>query len=1378
MTFDAEYWWPWKRKSFETIRDAIQQANLFDEVWYRSRYAIIAKDALKHYMRRGARKGYDPNPLFASQWYAASYKHVKTNPLVHFVVEGARSRLSPHPLFDTELYCRSNADVVAAGLNPLSHYLERGGLEGRDPHPLFQSQWYLDENPDVAAARVNPLVHYLEHGAAEGRDPSTEFSTDWYLARYPDVAASGLNPLVHYVLRGRDEGRTARLSKRNAELVSLSGLFDHDYYLNKNPDVAAAGVDPLQHYIDYGGSEGRRPSALFDGQRYLRNNLDVAAAGENPLVHWLRHGRNQRRSSPIKPEAVRQLSEFCNPFHLERAYVREHDPDFFVSIITPTFNTPVQYLNELFTSLLNQRYTNWEWVVVDDGSTDLDTVNILKAFADRSSRVKVAFEHHLGISGASNRALELSIGSHVALVDHDDLLSRDALLLVWQCWLEDKKCPGFYTDECKLSDNGELFDFYYKPAWSPILLENNMYLGHLTVYRRDVVLAAGGFRSEYDGTQDFDLALRVSERVDALRHISEICYFWRAVPGSTAATLTAKEYALDRQRLALLDHARKKNPRASVRPGWAIGFWHIDYPITDVHPLVSYVIPTAARSRVVRGKQVDLLTHCIASLERSKFYDNVEYVVVHNGNLTEAHLEFLGTLRRVKLVEFKSTGFLNMSRKFNFGVDNASGELICLVNDDIEIVTSEGGKQIVGFMQSNPAVGAVATLCLYENGQTQHNGMILLEGGPSHAGIYKSPEFPGHFGNLRSRREAFGVCGALMFVRRALWQDLGGWSEQFPGNFNDVDFCLRLRKAGFSCVVDPSIVAFHFEGASKTGTFPAEKGNLAIEWGQISDPYFNKNFKQSSPYFEIGAAELAEVRIDLDPDRFEHWLNERIATRAVRFQAEGRHKLTVGVPVFNQAPQLLEELAMSIAMQTYKNMEVILVDDASTDPATVAWIDNMAKTGFATVIRHDINKGITGANRSIVEAMSGSFLLLVDADDFLTVDALMVMAHHIEKHPDAKMFYSDEFNSDASSKLFNPFFKPDLDPVLITNCCYPTHLMAISRELLQSTGAYTDVKATWCHDYDSLTRAIVVGERPVHVREFLYAWRIVPGSTAAAGYTAKPQTIQSQKFVLDRLIRNLGVSQLLRVERNPLFDHEGMWRVVMHGELPTVTILKAQDVWAAEGGLDGAAVLGRAVAAASEAEWIAIVADQSPEGDVLRGLFAVSLLDKRVSVVSGIVRDAEEKGVRWAGGFFMPGGLIFDPYSGTDFSRSGYHGQLYCQRCVDVAAPMNVLIRKDILHRVLLKLGPRITSQKLVVALGLDAAANDELVCVTPHVECFVRKSWIGPFDDQGLLKEAEIGLTQSRWYNSELPKLTEAAYGIIKGNGGRPTAAGGEAER
>ena len=234
-----------------------------------------------------------------------------------------------------------------------------------------------------------------------------------------------------------------------------------------------------------------------------------------------------------------------------------------------------------------------------------------------------------GIASASNSALARASGSHVALVDHDDLLSRNAFLAAYEAWKRAPATQLFYTDECIADANGGFQLIWPKPDWSPAYLENTMCVGHLTIYRTDFLRSLGGFRSEYDGTQDYDLALRASLTEPKVVHLSIFGYVWRAVPGSAAGDTNAKRYAIDRQRKALLDYARNKHAEATVKPGWCQGFWRIVYPLAQPVPLLSYVIPTGGNSRAVK----DLVLNCVRSFEAKKFYPNREYIIVHNGDL-------------------------------------------------------------------------------------------------------------------------------------------------------------------------------------------------------------------------------------------------------------------------------------------------------------------------------------------------------------------------------------------------------------------------------------------------------------------------------------------------------------------------------------------------------------------------------------------------------------------------------------------------------------------------------------------------------------------------------------------------------------------------
>ena len=296
-----------------------------------------------------------------------------------------------------------------------------------------------------------------------------------------------------------------------------------------------------------------------------------------------------------------RLTDICNPERDEPGE-KVFDEGFRISVVTPTYNTEPRYLQELFQTLKNQLYSNWEWILVDDGSYKPSTLTTLRDLAKADHRVRVTIgTKNRGIASASNSALAEASGSHTALVDHDDLLSRDAFLAVYEAWKHAPATQLFYTDECIADLKGRFQLIWPKPAWSPAYLENTMCIGHLSIYKTDFLRSLGGFRSEYDGTQDYDLALRASLAEPKVVHLPIFGYVWRAVPGSAADEVNDKHYAIDRQRKALLDYARSKHPKATVKPGWAQGFWRIVYPLPQPVPLLSYVIPTGGNSRKVRG---------------------------------------------------------------------------------------------------------------------------------------------------------------------------------------------------------------------------------------------------------------------------------------------------------------------------------------------------------------------------------------------------------------------------------------------------------------------------------------------------------------------------------------------------------------------------------------------------------------------------------------------------------------------------------------------------------------------------------------------------------------------------------------------------------
>jgi GT2 family glycosyltransferase/SAM-dependent methyltransferase len=1167
---------------------------------------------------------------------------------------------------------------------------------------LTSTSWRLTETARSILERSPPVVRQTLRQALKILSPAA--------FRNLSQQAAAVEQSNNGFLDKSSDGDTSVSQARPVASID----FDGPWYLSQNKDVAASGTDPLYHYLTYGRAEGRFPSP-----------------------------RALAESSSIN------LIELCDPNNEEFVFTPPDDA-FFVSVLTPAYNTEPRYLRELFQTLMNQQYPAWEWIVVDDGSTNPATILTLRQLAELDPRVRLILNPtNLGIAGASNVALAAARGTHAALVDHDDLLARDAFRRIHEDWKLQPATQLFYTDECKLLADGTLDQFWAKPDWSPAYLENTMCIGHLSVYEMNFLRELGGFRPAFDGTQDYDLALRASLKQPRVRHLPIFAYLWRIIPGSSASDLSEKHYAIERQRLAVLDYARHKCPDAMVVPGWGAGYWRIRYQLASPAPLLSYVIPAGGGSRTVRGERIDLIVNCIRSFEEKKFYPNREYIVVHNHELPEDQLCALKAIRGVVLVHHAAPLF-NFSETVNIGVGRASGEYICLLNDDVEAITPKGGEELISYLAQSPKVGAIGPLCLHEDEKIQQNGVVMLAVGPAHAGDRRPQNFGGHQFMMRCRREAFVIGAAMMIVKKAVFEKVGGFSEDFPLNYNDVDFGLKLRDHGYSSVVDPSVMVYHYESTSKIGTSTVEQERLFIKHSNLSDPYFSKWFDQNDPNFQLS---LKPARLS---PHFGRWLERHIARRSKEFIPRGLNKLSVCVSVYNQPKRLLEEMYKSVSMQTYANKELVIVDNGSSDKETLAWLEHVAAAGWAKVVRVEENIGISGANLKLLDNMTGDFFVPMDADDFMSVDALQMMAFAIEQNPGKMLFYSDEYKSDVNSSRFSPFFKPDFDPVLLMNCCYPAHLMAINGEFLRQIGSYRDDRATWCHDYDTLTRALAIGQEPVHVRELVYAWRINPGSTASAETGTKPGTVESQRFVLSRLLRDRGLEDILSVQPNTLESSSGMWRLRAERPVPKVKVINASKVWG-DSAINAAELA--SLASEPDIDWLAILLSPRDRHGLLE-LSAVALFDPRVNAVCGLLMDKDEKTIRWSGGLFVPGGRILDPCAGRQFAEGGYHGQIWCQRCVDVPAPINLLVRSKALRRAATRLKDDAGVDDLMVLLGLDAHARGDFIAITPHLRAVLPKaSRLLPLDRSGLLRGKSSLSDGGRWYDGRLS--TDQAYAI-----------------
>jgi O-antigen biosynthesis protein len=496
-----------------------------------------------------------------------------------------------------------------------------------------------------------------------------------------------------------------------------------------------------------------------------------------------------------------------------------------ISIIVPVYNPEPNWLRDAIESVRAQYYDNWQLCIADDASSK-QGVRALLADYDNDPRIKVVFKPaNEGISAASNAALALAEGEYVAFLDHDDELSPDALYQVVQLLNERRDLDFIYSDEDKRDPKGALASPFFKPDWSPDLEYSSNYVTHFSVYRRDIVENTGGFRSEFDGSQDYDLALRVTEQTDKIGHIRKILYTWRMVPGSAASSLAAKPYAYTAAKRALSESLQRRGVDAWVEDGATLGWYRIRYRILG-DPLVSVIIPTRDRA--------DLLAKCLDSLESSSF-GRLEIIVVDNGSVEEATKRLLDS-RDLKVVP--DPGDFNFSRLINAGAAAASGDYLLLLNNDVEAINDDWIEALLEHAQ-RPEVGIVGARLLYPNGTPQHEGVALGIGGTFAGHI----DWRNYLGLSEAVRNCSAVTAAAALTRRSVFAELNGFDESFRVAYGDVDYCLRARERGYLVVYTPYAALYHHESASRGDNHPPEDEKLARRrWGGLTDPYYNYAF--------------------------------------------------------------------------------------------------------------------------------------------------------------------------------------------------------------------------------------------------------------------------------------------------------------------------------------------------------------------------------------------------------------------------------------------------------------------------------------------------------------------------------------------------------
>lgn len=665
----------------------------------------------------------------------------------------------------------------------------------------------------------------------------------------------------------------ARAAKVRADVavIRASGLFDEGWYRAQYPDAAG---DPIRHYVERGAALGRDPSRQFSTKVYLENYPDVAARGANALAHYVAFGRREGRSA--NKGSYRDWVCYYDTLSEEdrtvfRAAIEAFPTRPLISIVMPVYNTELAWLERAIRSVRAQLYPDWELCISDDASPNPEVRRLLQAQAAGDPRIRAAYRNSNGhIAANSNTALALATGDYVALMDDDDELAEHALFWVAREILLHPDADLIYSDEDKIDERGRRFAAYFKPDWNEALILGQNFFSHIGVYRRSLLTRAGGFRVGYEGSQDHDLVLRCAEltRPERIRHIPRVLYHWRARAGSTATDVEVKPYARTAGVRALQDALARRGIAGKVELPRE-NYYRVDYRPPAQLPSVSILVPTTAKEQ--------LIGRCIESLLEVTSYPDFEVLIaVSEGNraLPEraALLDRLRRDARVRVLAYQDRPF-NYSWVNNWLAGQSSAPVICFLNDDVEIAQADWLEKLVARLQLD-RVGAVGPMLYYPDDTIQHAGVILGMGGVAgHQFSRVMRGTAGYFGRAMLDQDLSCVTAACMAVRRAVFDQVGGFNEDFPIAFNDVDLCLRVRAAGWRIVWTPAVELYHHENASlgrhdssaRAQQFVEDEAMMREAWEAAieNDPFFNPNLSRSS-----GNHDLAfPPRVDKLPPR-------------------------------------------------------------------------------------------------------------------------------------------------------------------------------------------------------------------------------------------------------------------------------------------------------------------------------------------------------------------------------------------------------------------------------------------------------------------------------------------------------------------------------
>lgn len=584
--------------------------------------------------------------------------------------------------------------------------------------------------------------------------------------------------------------------------------------------------------------------------------LPPVPPNEEQLVKAEEKLKKMRSESEWGPDAASSPTHYWHWKHLwhvdrqERDGARQELPvdGALLSIVVPVYRPSLWYFEECVLSVINQSYQNWELCLCDDGSEDPELTQSMNGFAARDPRIlTLVMEQNGGISRATNRALAAASGEFIVLLDHDDLLEADALAQIARVVASVDDADVIYSDEDKLDEIDRPHQPHFKPDWDPELLLSYPYLGHVTAIRSELVRRIGGFRPEFDGSQDFDIMLRSTELARRVVHIPKVLYHWRVVAGSAAGDPEAKPWAYVASRRALEDAVARRGIDGVVEPGPFLGAYHLRRAIQGT-PTVSVIIPFR--------DQAALTVACLQSLDRAPGYPISEFVLINNAS-TEPETRVL----RQQLESRAATRVLDYPGPFNWAAINnlaastCDTDMLLFMNNDIE-AKSTGWLHALVELGQRPDVGAVSARLVYPDGKLQHAGVVLGVGGIAAHILNGMPnDRHGYFGWDQVVRSYSALTAACMLVRREVFEEMSGFDEALAVAFNDVDFCIRLGQAGYRLLYTPHAELTHYESVSRgLSGYSADFKVFLTRWWEFlheDDPHYNPNLTRVFPWCSL-----------------------------------------------------------------------------------------------------------------------------------------------------------------------------------------------------------------------------------------------------------------------------------------------------------------------------------------------------------------------------------------------------------------------------------------------------------------------------------------------------------------------------------------------